>query len=51
MNNEDRIIELARRAQEQPETLTEDEIRELALTVLSDLQGGDFLEGEVGIQN
>lgn len=51
MSNEDRIREIAQRGQVSPESLTDDEIREVAMAVLSDLQGGDVLKGEVGNQN
>lgn len=51
MSDEERIIEIAQRAQLDPESLTEDEIQLLALAALSDEAGGDFLEAEIGNQN
>ena len=48
---EERVIEVARRGQIDPASLTEDEIQLLGLAVLSDLQGSDFIPAEAVNEN
>lgn len=48
MTEDEQIIELATRAQFEPESLTHEEIRQLALAVMCDLNdAGEMLKGEI----
>lgn len=51
MNHDERIAILAERGQRDPESLTDEEIRELCTACLCDSQGSDFMSGEVQSEN